>query len=156
MAHGSRLPLIPQWSPPTLADAGEYMGATPPIQQRHVMPMWCFPVEKRREIEAAVMADRPPEKWLHFVGCKMESRAWYEWHWHRGIDPDKKRPPISSYVRRKVIERDGLVCQLCFTDVEPSDIHLDHIIPFSKGGPDTTENLRVTHSRCNIRRGARD
>lgn len=156
MANATHPMLTPQWPEPTLLDTCEYMGATPPASRGDIMPMWCFPIDKRREIERAVLADSPPEKWLYFIGCKMETRAWYEWHWHRGIDPDKRRPPISGYVRSKVLERDGLVCQICFTDVDPSDVHLDHIIAYSKGGPDTIDNLRVTHSLCNIKRGAGD
>lgn len=30
---------------------------------------------------------------------------------------------------------------------------LDHIIPRSKGGADTTENLQLTHARCNKIKG---
>lgn len=30
---------------------------------------------------------------------------------------------------------------------------LDHIIPKSKGGKDTLENLRVSHSKCNQAKG---
>jgi len=51
--------------------------------------------------------------------------------------------------------RDGYVCQLCTTAVEPTDVHLDHIKPYSKGGPTNLENLQVTHSLCNIHKGAR-
>ena len=46
-------------------------------------------------------------------------------------------------------------CGICHGEVKPSDVHLDHIHPFSKGGRTNAENLRVTHSRCNIRKGAK-
>jgi 5-methylcytosine-specific restriction endonuclease McrA len=54
-----------------------------------------------------------------------------------------------------VIDRDGYLCGICGGDVEPTDVHLDHIYPYSLGGPTTFNNLRVTHSRCNVKKGAR-
>lgn len=49
----------------------------------------------------------------------------------------------------KVIKRDGQICQKCFKYVPESEIELDHIIPISKGGPTTVENLRVLCFECN-------
>jgi hypothetical protein len=82
-------------------------------------------------------------------------RSWLEWHLFRGIAPAARRPSIPTATRAAVIARDGLVCQLCGGDVEPGDMHLDHIEPYSKGGPTTVDNLQVTHSVCNMRKGAR-
>lgn len=56
---------------------------------------------------------------------------------------------------KRVIERDGLICQLCGGAVERSDVHIDHIYPYSLGGATALNNLQVAHSLCNIRKGAR-
>jgi hypothetical protein len=122
----------------------------------HIWPLEAFHPEKLAEIMADVDADVPPPKWWSMGGGQTIARAWLEWHWHRGISPfyPKHRQSVSPRIRRLVIERDGHVCQLCGGAVEPDDIHLDHIQPYSLGGPTTVENLRVTHSRCNIKRGA--
>lgn len=85
----------------------------------------------------------------------LPKRSHLEWHLFRGIDPSGRRPSISPTLRALVIERDGLVCGICGGAVDPSDVHLDHIKPFSKGGPTTFGNLRVTHSVCNMRKGAK-
>ncbi len=61
---------------------------------------------------------------------------------------------VSQALRVEVIARDGLTCGICGTRVEPSDLHIDHIVPLSAGGPTEATNLRVTHSRCNILKGA--
>ena len=85
----------------------------------------------------------------------LPKRSWLEWHLFRGVAPVAKRPTVSPSLRAAVIARDGLVCQLCNGGVEPDDVHLDHIKPFSLGGPTTFANLQVAHSLCNIRKGAR-
>lgn len=120
------------------------------------MPLSEFPERKQLEIAELVARPKPPPKWMDFGLFQIHSRAWYEWHWQRGRYPGEgqSRPAIPLYVRREVIDRDGDTCQICFGPVPDGDMHLDHIKPFSRGGPDTVENLRVTHSRCNIKRGA--
>ena len=60
------------------------------------------------------------------------------------------RPTIPQATRRFVYERDGHQCVTCGS-IE--DLTLDHIIPYSVGGPDTTENLRTLCRPCNSRRG---
>lgn len=58
-------------------------------------------------------------------------------------------------IRACVIQRDGYVCGICQLPVDPSDVHIDHIVPLSKGGRTMGENLRVTHSICNARKSGR-
>lgn len=52
--------------------------------------------------------------------------------------------------RKQVLERDGLFCHLCLHPIaHPDDYEPDHVIPRSKGGPDTLDNLRAAHKGCN-------
>lgn len=132
-----------------------FVGATPLPLGREVMPFSDFPAEHQARIAAAVEQNRPPSPWLHLGVATIPSRAWYEWHWHRGIDPEKKRPRLPTGLRERVIARDGLVCGLCSGPVELDDVHIDHIIPWSLGGRDELSNLQVAHSACNLRKGAR-
>lgn len=125
----------------------------PPTSRPEIMPLHEMP--NAVEIVALVRQPTPPPKWLDLGLAMITSRAWYEWHWARGIDPDKRREKIPAFLRQRVIERDGYVCGLCGGDVEPHDVHLDHIHPYSLGGKDTYDNLQVAHSRCNIRKGNR-
>jgi 5-methylcytosine-specific restriction endonuclease McrA len=49
----------------------------------------------------------------------------------------------------------GAECYLCACPIDSeADAHTDHLIPQSLGGSDEPENLRWTHARCNISRGA--
>lgn len=62
------------------------------------------------------------------------------------------RPYIPVALRTFVYDRDGWRCQECGTT---EDLSLDHIYPWSLGGPDTEENLRTLCRSCNSRKGAR-
>ena len=62
---------------------------------------------------------------------------------------------VSASMRQKVIQRDGYICGICGGEVAPEDIHIDHVEPVIKGGDSHFLNLRVTHSRCNLRKGAK-
>ena len=132
------------------------------IAQRRaaVYPLEKLDLETRERVAAQVASDQPPERWIPCGPTRkplgwIESRGWYEWHWARGIDPQGRREPMPKALRAAVIERDGYICQLCGGQVEPSDVHIDHIKPYSKGGQHVLGNLQVAHSLCNIRKGAR-
>jgi len=64
----------------------------------------------------------------------------------------KKRPPIPGYVQEAVFDRDGGSCVLCGSR---QHLHFDHIVPYSKGGGDSVENLRLLCRDCNLRKGNR-
>lgn len=55
-----------------------------------------------------------------------------------------------AFVDRAVIwQRDEGVCHCCGLPADPSDWHMDHIIPLCAGGVETDWNLGVTHPKCN-------
>lgn len=56
----------------------------------------------------------------------------------------------------EIFERDNWICQLCNKPVDrriryPSwwCATLDHIVPLSKGGQHTRDNVQCSHRRCN-------
>jgi 5-methylcytosine-specific restriction endonuclease McrA len=49
----------------------------------------------------------------------------------------------------RVVRRDDSMCQECGNKLLDKDIEIDHIIPWSKGGTTTENNLRVICSDCN-------
>lgn len=60
---------------------------------------------------------------------------------------------------RSVYIRDGWICGICNNPVDrnlyhphPMSVSLDHIIPVSKGGGHTYDNLQCSHLICNIRK----
>jgi 5-methylcytosine-specific restriction endonuclease McrA len=54
-----------------------------------------------------------------------------------------------------VFDRDGGLCGICGNPVDSNDWHLDHIVPLSRGGHHTYENVQVSHPFCNLSKGAR-
>ena len=46
-------------------------------------------------------------------------------------------------------------CYLCGEDIAQADLELDHVIPLSRGGTHTFDNVRAAHLRCNRRKGRR-
>lgn len=124
-------------------------------EAKGVMPFSRFSTEKQAEIGAACERDSPPPRWLNFELCTMESRAWFEWFWRRGRAPARER--ISVELREAVIKKHGMTCWLCGDAItDRGDLHLDHVIPHSKGGPATAGNLRPAHAFCNASRGNKE
>ena len=56
---------------------------------------------------------------------------------------------IPRAIMLKVVRRDGQVCAMCKRNVLDEEIEFDHIIPISRGGATTTENLRILCRECN-------
>ncbi len=59
---------------------------------------------------------------------------------------------IPRDVMLKVVRRDGQVCQVCNRYVPDRELEFDHVIPHSKGGPTTVDNLRVLCRDCNSKK----
>ena len=55
--------------------------------------------------------------------------------------------------RRNILERDRHTCQYC--GYKGDDLTLDHVIPRSRGGGDSWENLVTACVRCNVKKGNR-
>ena len=65
-----------------------------------------------------------------------------------------KRDP-SDRLKVQVLMRDGNRCRICGVECSGGlhNIHFDHIIPWSKGGETTLDNLQVLCSACNEAKG---
>lgn len=71
---------------------------------------------------------------------------------HTGRDPVRNAP---AWMRQYVIDRDGHSCCHCGTGGPDADFHIDHIIPWSRGGRTHPSNLQTLCPDCNLRKGAR-
>ncbi len=65
----------------------------------------------------------------------------------------RKVPRLNWSVSRKgILLRDQLTCQYCAEKFPAGDLTLDHVIPRSKGGGNTWENLVSSCKPCNNRK----
>ena len=62
-----------------------------------------------------------------------------------------ERAKMTNSLRYDILKRDNFRCQICgFSAKDGVKLHVDHIIPVSKGGKTTPSNLRTLCDRCNI------
>lgn len=62
-----------------------------------------------------------------------------------------ERAKVTDSLRYDVLKRDGFRCVLCgMSSKDGAILHVDHIIPVSKGGKTELSNLRTLCERCNM------
>ena len=59
------------------------------------------------------------------------------------------------FSRRNIFERDKHTCQYCRKKLSKAELTIDHVIPQSKGGKDTWENLALACVKCNVKKANR-
>ena len=69
-----------------------------------------------------------------------------------------QRALMTSKLRKHIKERDGFTCKICGASIQQEPnllLEIDHIIPVSKGGMTTEENLQTLCWRCNRSKGSK-
>ena len=56
--------------------------------------------------------------------------------------------------KKAAYEKQGHKCAICGKTFELSDMHADHITPWSKGGKTIPENCQMLCRDCNLKKGA--
>lgn len=77
----------------------------------------------------------------------------------------RARHSISTKITvEELVAKYGIVCHLCNKDIDinaprktgedgwENGLQVDHVIPISRGGSDTIDNVRPSHGICNIRK----
>ncbi|MDO8684165.1 MAG: HNH endonuclease signature motif containing protein [Armatimonadota bacterium] len=59
---------------------------------------------------------------------------------------------IPRPIQFRVLLRENGVCRLCHQPIPVEDIHFDHIIPWSKGGPTEESNIQLLCKDCNLKK----
>ena len=61
-----------------------------------------------------------------------------------------QRKLMTKELRQQIITRDNYTCQLCGKYMpDEVGLHIDHIVPISRGGKTVPSNLQVLCSKCN-------
>jgi 5-methylcytosine-specific restriction endonuclease McrA len=68
---------------------------------------------------------------------------------------DYDRTPESTIrlTRRNLLLRDGYECQYCGARPGLRGLNVDHVVPRSRGGGDTWDNLVISCHGCNLKKG---
>jgi len=140
-AHRAGLPALGLWflaaSWSLTTDSPGYIPTAEALKlgkQKHIAALWDSKMW------------RVDEHGFHMAQGPLEWDPWWK------LARDDERAPIPPQLRRAIYERDGWKCVKCGST---EHLALDHIYPWSKGGPDTAENLRVLCRTCNGAKGAR-
>ncbi len=64
-----------------------------------------------------------------------------------------ERGKVSNRMRFSIYKRDGYRCRMCGISDRFANLEVDHIIPISKGGKSTYDNLQTLCHRCNVQKG---
>ena len=102
-----------------------------------------------------------------FLDQNGEAYALHDWEDHQdvlrlkkianGWEPGNRIEdiPMSAWkrLRVKIFSRDNYVCQYCGRKTERP--HCDHVVPISRGGKSTQENLATACPTCNLSKGAK-
>jgi len=87
------------------------------------------------------------------IGCKIFGHACPVFFVQSGATETKEYRTTGRRIPRrvmlKVVRRDDHVCQQCFKYVPDNEVEFDHVIPFSRGGPTTVDNIRLLCRPCN-------
>lgn len=109
---------------------------------------WC-----NKQLELPHSANAPRK---YHDDCKIQARRARD-----RIKTVKRQGYRSNYLvtHEEIAKRDNYTCQICNEPVDMSlprtsrfGATLDHIMPISKGGTDTLENLQLSHWVCNNRK----
>lgn len=65
--------------------------------------------------------------------------------------------PYREYrpTRRNIFIRDYYTCQYCSKQLSSEELSIDHVIPKSRGGKETWENLVTACKKCNAKKADR-
>lgn len=73
-----------------------------------------------------------------------------------------KQNGYEKYTESQVLERYGLNCHICNEHIDMNatrligqpgweqSLHIEHYVDIALGGPDTLENVRPSHAKCNL------
>jgi 5-methylcytosine-specific restriction endonuclease McrA len=66
--------------------------------------------------------------------------------------PQTRRPPFTRF---NVFLRDGFTCQYCGRAHQTPELTFDHLVPRSRGGRTSWDNVVTACTRCNLAKGNR-
>jgi 5-methylcytosine-specific restriction endonuclease McrA len=101
-------------------------------------------------LKGVALAEESSSTWLHSSRFSMPTPSVIRLRDYIHIPFERK-----SLSRKNILLRDHNTCQYCARAFAPQELTLDHIVPRSRGGDSTWDNLVASCRSCNNRKGDR-
>lgn len=110
-----------------------------------------YTFESWREIsELKAKLKEPNEDWVKAVNFEIQVPRVI-----RLLFYDRLPKQAVRFNRRNIFARDANRCQYCGKRFPTSELSLDHVLPRSRGGETSWENIVCSCVKCNVRKGGR-
>ena len=110
---------------------------------------WCEESSAKREL-AEETGEAIDGDWIHTVHSQIQVPRIV-----RLLRYDRIPRNTVKFNRRNVFLRDEFRCQYCGDRFPTSQLSLDHVVPRSRGGIESWENIVCACLKCNVRKGGR-
>lgn len=110
-----------------------------------------YDFESWREVsELRAQFKEPNEDWLRSVNFEVQVPRVIRLLFYERVPNQTVR-----FNRRNLFARDNNSCQYCGKRFSTSELSLDHVVPRSRGGDTSWENIVCACIACNVRKGGR-
>lgn len=137
------------------------------VSVRRAFALLCRELAEVVHIEEGQYANYNFESWREISELKARFKAEHE-DWIRSVNFEIRVPRVIRLLfydrlpkqtirfnRRNIFARDANRCQYCGRRFPTSELSLDHVIPRSRGGETSWENIVCSCVKCNVKKGGR-
>ncbi len=137
------------------------------INVRRAFSLLCRDLAEVIHLESGQYANYDFESWREVSELRSQFKEPHE-DWIRAVNFEIQVPRVIRLLaydrlpkqtvrfnRRNLFARDNNRCQYCGKRFPTSELSLDHVVPRSRGGDTTWENIVCSCVACNVRKGGR-
>lgn len=137
------------------------------VNVRRAFGLLCRELAEVIHLEEGSFATYSFDAWRQMSELRAESKQ-PEDDWIRAVNFEIQVPRVIRLLgydrlpkqrlhlsRRNVLARDGHVCQYCGRHLPVHLLSIDHVLPRSRGGATTWENVVCACLACNVKKGGR-
>jgi 5-methylcytosine-specific restriction endonuclease McrA len=137
------------------------------INVRRAFALLCRDLAEVVHLEEGQFANYNFDSWREISELKAQFKEPHD-DWIRAVNFEIQVPRVIRLLfydrvpkqtvrfnRRNIFARDGNRCQYCGKRFPTSELSLDHVVPRSRGGDTSWENVVCSCVKCNVKKGGR-